>query len=286
MEPEAVSRALAATVSVASGAGLTVNDAIVIQNSNRLAVWLVPCDVLARVAAPVRRNHEVAAFELEMARGLERADSLVGGLDSRVEPIVHVRDGFAVTYWKYYEPLPSGDITPDEYAQALEGLHAEMRQVAVGAPHFTDRVDEAHAIVRDRSRSPELADADRELLTNTLRSLQRAVVDRCATEQLLHGEPHAGNLLKTANGMRFIDLETCCYGPVEFDIAHTPIEVGRRYASADRLQLRDCRILMLAMIAAWRADRDDEFSNGREKREVLIREIRNALDHHGIDVRP
>ena len=285
MEPEAVSRAVAASMSIASGAGLTVDDAIVIQNSNRLALRLVPCDVLARVAAAVRRNHEGAAFELEMAQALESADSLVGELEPLVEPIVHVRDGFAVTFWKYYEPLPAGDIGPDEYAQALEGLHAEMRQVAVGAPHFTDRVDEAHAIVRDRSRSPELADADRELLTNTLRSLRRVVVDRCANEQLLHGEPHSGNLLKTANGMRFIDFETCCYGPVEFDIAHTPIEVGRRYTSADRVQLRNCRILMLAMIAAWRADRDDEFSNRREKRDVLVKEIRNALDHHRIDVR-
>jgi Phosphotransferase enzyme family len=272
-------------MSLASEQGLTVDHAIVIQNANRLAVRLVPCDVLARVAAPVRRNHDVAAFELEMARGLERANSLVGALEPRVEPIVHVRDGFAVTYWKYYEPLPAGDITPAEYAQALEGLHAEMRQLAVGAPHFTDRVDEAQAIVWDRSRSPNLVDADRELLTDTLRSLRRAVVERKAHEQLLHGEPHAGNLLKTANGMRFIDLETCCYGPVEFDIAHTPIEVGRRYTSIDRLQLRDCRILMLSMVAAWRADRDDERPNGRENRDVLLSAIRKALDHHGIDVR-
>jgi hypothetical protein len=277
MEPASVARALAATTSVASGLGLNVDDAIVIQNSNRLAVRLVPCDVVARIAAPVRRNHEVAAFELGIARGLESADSLIGGLEPRVEPIVHVRDGFAVTFWKYYEPLPAGDITPDEYAHALEGLHAHMRQLDVRAPHFTDRVEEAHAIVRDHSRSPELADADRELLANVLSDLRLAVVGRCATEQLLHGEPHAGNVLKTASGIRFIDLETCCYGPVEFDIAHTPVEVGRNYKAADRLQLRDCRILMLAMIAAWRADRDDEFSNGREKRDALIRGIRAAL---------
>jgi hypothetical protein len=71
------------------------------------------------------------------------------------------------------------------------------------------------------------------------------VDDRGANEQLLQGEPHTGNLLKTFDGMRFIDLETCCHGPVEFDVAHAPIEVGRRYAVADRIQLRDCRILVL-----------------------------------------
>jgi thiamine kinase-like enzyme len=189
-----------------------------------------------------------------------------------------------VTYWKYYEPLPSGDITPDEYAQALEGLHDEMQHLRVAAPHFTERVDEAHAIVRDRSRSPEITSADRELLTNVLRSVRGAVVDRCTPEQLLHGEPHAANVLKTASGIRFIDLETCCYGPVEFDLAHTPIEVGRRYRSVDRLQLRDCRILMLSMIAAWRSDRDDEYSNGRKQRGLLISEIRKAVDHYGIDL--
>ncbi len=285
MEPTKVSRALKATTSVASELGLSVEDAIVIQNANRLAVRLVPCDVLARVAAKVRPNQQGAAFELEMARQFEEADSPVAVLEPRVEPLVYVRDGFAITYWKYYEPLPAGDITPAEYAQALERLHAGMRQLDVTAPHFTDRVDEAQSIVRDRSQSPELLDADRELLINSLCSLQRTIVDRGADEQLLHGEPHAGNLLRTTSGMRFIDLETCCYGPVEFDIAHTPDEVGDHYALADRLLLRDCRILMLAMVAAWRADRVDEFPNGREVRDVLLSMVREALGRHRIDVR-
>jgi len=193
-----------------------------------------------RVAAPVRRNHEVAAFEVEMARRLEEADCPIAVLDPRVDPLVHVRDGFAITYWKYYEPLPAADTTLAEYAQTLERLHAGMRQLDAPAPHFTERVEEAQSIVRDRSQSPELIDADRELLANSLRSLRRAVVDRGADEQLLHGEPHAGNLLRTTSGMRFIDLETCCYGPVEFDIAHedgsffTKLAVDLRVTDADR----------------------------------------------------
>jgi hypothetical protein len=285
MESTEVSRALTATTSVASELGLNVEDAIVIQNANRLAVRLVPCDVLARVAATVQRNQEVAAFELEMARGFEETDSPVAVSEPRVEPRVYVRDGFAITYWRYYDPLPAGAITPAEYAQALERLHAGMRQLDVTAPHFSDRVDEAQAIVEDRWQSPDLVDEDREILTNSLRSLRRSVVDRGTCEQLLHGEPHVGNLLKTTSGMRFIDFETCCYGPVEFDIAHAPDEVGDHYALADRLQLRDCRILMLAMVAAWRADRDDAFPKGREMRDTLLSRIREALDRHGIDVR-
>ena len=274
MESPEVDQALAATMSVASDLGLSVDNATVVQNSNRLAVRLVPCEVLARGAAPVRRNHEVAAFELEMARRFEQTDSPVGVLKPRVEPRVYLRDGFAITLWKHYEPVPVGDIATAEYARALEHLHAGMRRVDADAPHFTDRVNEAETIVRDRSRSPELSDADRILLANSLRSLRRDIVERSADEQLLHGEPHGGNLLKTPSGLRFIDLETCCYGPVEFDIAHAPDEVGDHYALANRLLLRDCRLLVLAMVAAWRADRDDELPNRREMLERLLSELR------------
>src|ERR1700674_708376 len=75
------SRALTATTSVASEVGLSGGDAIVIQNSNRLAVRLVPCDVLARVAATVGRNQEGAVFELEMARRLEETESPIAVLE-------------------------------------------------------------------------------------------------------------------------------------------------------------------------------------------------------------
>lgn len=284
MEPAKVGQALAATAAVASELGLVVDDTVVINISNRLTVRLVPCDVLARVAVSNRRNHDVATFELEMAQRLEGPESMIGALAPQVEPLVYVRDGVAVTFWQYYEPLPASDIRPAEYARALKRLHTDMRRLDVATPHFTDRVDKAQAIVRDRSQSPGLADGDRELLSHSLRSLRRAVVDRKSEEQLLHGEPHAGNLLKTTSGLRFVDLETCCRGPVEFDIVHAPEEVVDRYTLADQLQLRDCRILMLAMVAAWRADRDDEFPNGREMRDELLRKIREALDDNGVDV--
>lgn len=286
MEAAAVERALAATGLVATELALPVDEGIVLQNANRLAVRLLPCDVLARVAPLARRNHEAAVFELDMGKVLGREGGVVGELDPRVEPIVHVRDGFAVTFWTYYEPLPAESLTPDRYADALERLHEDMRQVTLPAYHFTERVDEAYATVVDPARSPDLADADRELLVNVLRGLRRAVVERCSAEQLLHGEPHPGNILDTADGVRFIDLQTCCYGPVEFDVAHTPSEVGRHYRRLDPPQLRDCRTLMMAMIAAWRYDRDDEFPNRHESRKSLIRAIRTEVDRTEVGLDP
>jgi Ser/Thr protein kinase RdoA (MazF antagonist) len=139
-----------------------------------------------------------------------------------------------------------------------------MRKVAnPPAPHFTDRVADARRVVDNPDRSPELGAADRHLLRETLEEVTRDIGRRGAAEQLLHGEPHPGNVMRTRDGLLFVDLETCCSGPVEFDVAHAPEEVGEQYPGLDPDLLRDCRILMLAMITSWRWDRRDQLPDGR-----------------------
>ena len=275
MKASDVQRAVAAARSIAAALDLTVDDAIVLHNSNKLALRVLPCDVLARVAYI---GHEVAQFEVDLAQRLAETDSPVAALEPRVEPRVYERDGFAVTLWTYYEPISPRDVPPAEYAQALARLHAGMRKIDLPAPHFTDRVAEAQQLIASRDHTPALADDDRALLSTTLRSLRRAISDRSAAEQLLHGEPHPGNVLSTKTGPLFVDLETCCRGPIEFDLAHVPEEVSELYPGADQELLRECRVLMLAMVASWRWDRDDRFPNGRRMGAELLSQIRAALD--------
>jgi thiamine kinase-like enzyme len=281
MEASEVPRAVAAAMSTASALDLTVDDAIVLHDSNRLAVRLVPCDVLARVGPSA---HQVARFEVELAQRLAETESPVAGLDPRVEPRVYQRDGFVVTLWTYYETATSPEVSPADYAHALKRLHAGMRKIDVTTPHFTDRVAQAQRLVASRDHTPALVDADRELLINTLRSRSRAIVDRGAAEQLLHGEPHPGNLLNTKNGALFIDLETGCRGPVEFDLAHVPEEVSERYPDADQELLLECRILVLAMVAAWRWDHGDQLPNGQRAAQDLVRALRNGPPWPALDV--
>ncbi|MEU6182858.1 phosphotransferase enzyme family protein [Streptomyces coeruleorubidus] len=280
MQASEVPRAVAAAMSTVSSLGLTVDDAIVLHDSNKLTLRLLPCDVLARVA-PVA--DQVAQFEVELAQRLVETGCPVAALEPRVEPRVYERDGFVVTLWTYHEPVTPHEVSPADYAQALERLHAGMRKLDVPTPHFTDRVEQAQQLVADRDRTPALADADRELLDDTLGSLRRAIGERGAAEQLLHGEPHPGNLLTTENGLLFIDLETCCRGPVEFDLAHAPEEVGEHYPGVDQDLLRECRILVLAMITTWRWDRGDQFPNGRRLGTEWLGRIRAALDRNGLE---
>jgi len=279
-------RAVAACRAVAAACGLRVDDAVVLNDSNRLAVHLGPCDVLARVAPRSRQSG--AEFEVELARRLADSGAPLATLDPRVEPRVYEQGDFAVTLWTYYEPQLPHAIAADEYASALGRLHTGMRHADVTGdwlPNFMDRVDEAQRLVDDPTNHPEIGGADRELLGTTLRTMRRAIIDRGASEQLLHGEPHPGNVLRTRDGLLFVDLETCCRGPIEFDIAHAtinasgpPIEVSAHYAGADQSLVRECWILMLAMVTTWRCEPGDDLPNGRAMAIDWIRQLRTALD--------
>ena len=273
MLSSAAARAVAAAKSTASSLGLPADDAVILHDSNRLTLRLLPCDVVARVA-PVA--HQVAQFELALAQQLIAAACPVAAPEPRVEPRGYDRDGFMITLWTYHEPRPAGHYSAAEYASALVQLHAGMRTLDIETPHFTDRVDEAQQLVADRDDTPALADTDRELLGEAL-NFSRRIGERGRVEQVLHGEPHPGNLLTTTNGLLFIDLETCCRGPVELDLAHAPDDVGEHYPGADRDLLAECRIVVLAMITAWRWDKRDQFPNGRQLGTEWLRQLRTAL---------
>ena len=281
MQPAKIQRALAAAMSIVSALGLPVDDAIVLHDSNKLTVRLLPCDIVARVA-PIA--HQVAQFEIGLAQRLAETQSPVAALDPRADPRVYERDGFVVTLWTYYKPALRGEVSPADYADALERLHAGMRKLDVRTPHFTDRVESAQRLVESSNLTPDLAIADRELLITTLRSLSRTIVGRGAAEQLLHGEPHPGNVLSAKSGLLFIDFETCCRGPVEFDLAHVPEDVSERYAAADKDLLIECRGLVLAMVAAWRWDLGDQFPDKQRAARALLSALRLGPPWPPLDV--
>jgi hypothetical protein len=275
MEPLELRRAVAAGRATASELGLQVDDAIVIHNSDRVALRLAPCDVLARVAPS---DHLAGSeFEVEVAHRLADVDAPVAELDPRVEPRVYVRDAFAISLWTYYESVGS-EIAPTDYADALMRHHATLRQIDLAAPQFTDRVAAALREVNDQEQSPELPASDRELLSNTLSGLIAMISSDETGDQLLHGEPHPGNLLNTRRGPLFVDLATCCRGPIEFDLAHAPEEVGEHYARADHDLIQRCRALNWAMFSAWRWRRDDQMPNRGHWRVEGLNRVRAALD--------
>ena len=84
MKASDVPRAVAAGLSTASALDLRADDAVVLYDSNRLAVRLLPCDVLARVA---HIGHRASAeFEVEVGRRLAETESPAAEPEPRVAP--------------------------------------------------------------------------------------------------------------------------------------------------------------------------------------------------------
>ena len=85
-----------------------------------------------------------------------------------------------ITLWTYYEPLTALEISPVDYADALERLHVAMRTIDFQTPHFTDRVEEALQLVAERDARRSCAEDDRELLA-TRSKPEAKVTERGAT---------------------------------------------------------------------------------------------------------
>ena len=280
MDAPEVRRAVAAAAATASALGLYADDAVVLNNSNRIVLRLIPCDVVARVAPSAHLAD--SELEAEVARRLAVAGGPVAELEPRAGDRVYARDGFVISFWTYYEPT-GPEIAPASYATALMRLHAALRQTGLAAPHVTERIAGAQREADDQERTPELPAPDRELLSTTLSRLSGSLHRRGAGEQLLHGEPHPGNVLRTRRGPLFVDLGTCCRGPVEFDIAHAPEEVADHYPGADPGLVGQCRILTWALVATWRWCDDDQFPDRAYWRTEALNRVRAGLIHHGLD---
>jgi hypothetical protein len=278
MEPLQLHRAVEAGRATALELGLQVDDTVVVHNSDRIALRMVPCDVLARVAPTAGQAD--AEFEVEVARRLAEVDAPIAELDPRVAPRVYVRDDFAVSLWTYHEPLQA-DISPAEYADVLMRHHAALSKIDLDTPHFTNRVTLALREVIDRERSPELSDSDREFLYTTLTVQTTAINREKSGDQLIHGEPHPGNLLNTRRGPLFVDLATTCRGPVEFDLAHAPEETASHYAGADQALVHRCRAVDWALFSAWRWREADQMRDRDHWRVEGLSLIRASLDRFG-----
>lgn len=286
MEPTDVQRASDAARRAAVTFGLQVSDAWVVHNSDRIALRLLPCDVLVRIAPASWR--EGMQFEAEVAQRLVEIGSPVGELDPRVQLGVYEDDGFAMTFWTYYESVShrqvqehlgmSTSLEPVVYARALARLHADLRQIDLPAPHVLDRVAGWQLEVADPEMTPELRDRDRELLSGTLESMSAAIRAEACVEQLLHGEPHPGNILDTKIGPLWIDVGTLQRGPVEYDLAYAPDDVAGHYPAANERLVEKFRILMWAGIATMRWNQHDQYPRRDYWRAESLKQLRSGLD--------
>jgi hypothetical protein len=203
-------------IAIASRFGLAVSRPATLSDSNNVVVWLRPWPVVAKVAAG---HHRRVALELSVAKHRVSAGAPVVRPAEELPQEVHRGGHYEVTFWAYqphHEKEPDGS----ELARALWHLHRALLSYDGALPSYQDELSVLAGLLSDESRAPALPARDRSLLLTALGRWQSGLAQREVCERPLQGSPHSGNALVTEGGVRFIDFETACLGPLEWDLAH------------------------------------------------------------------
>ena len=201
-------RAIRAARAIAAGHGLRGAEPRLLSDCNNTLVHLAPSAVVAKVAdtsgrpaAPMRLQRE-----LDVALHAARAGAPVVAPSAALPIRVHRHGDHVLTFWTYQRHVPNGEPA----AGTLDEVHRALQTYPGELPAFRPLPD-VHGL-----RVPE---PERSLLIGEHARLGTALQGRSVPWRPLHGDPHRGNLLVTAAGSLWIDFESACLGPLEWDLS-------------------------------------------------------------------
>jgi thiamine kinase-like enzyme len=239
-----------AAIDVAHQLGLHVDSPLLIQETNNTVVWLRPNPIIAKVGtrqdSALMLDHEHRVASALRAVGAPTATPLLG-----VPPMRDPESGFVVTLWDRLTKDPNMVVSGVEVGRSLGLVHEAMARIRVELPSVRICLERTRAALSDDARMAALATEDREFLRHALSDLMLRLEDHTFTEQGLHGEPHGGNLLTTPEGLRWIDFEDACRGPLEWDLAFLTEEGRGVFKNIDRPLLDLLTTLNSARVATW-----------------------------------
>jgi Phosphotransferase enzyme family len=242
--------AVEAATGVAASLGLVADHPRVLKDSNNTIVHLAPAPVVAKVGTSHFRDVELESLERELAVAafLAERDAPVVAPTGDVAAGPHRWGNLTLTLWQYAESVRGAALDPVEVAATLSAVHRALLELPCALPTFSVELEDASHLLQ-RDRSPALAAADRSFLLSAVDDL-RVTLSGLATEMRpLHGSPHAGNWLRTAEGLLLLDFETACRGPIEWDLAALDDAVAHRFGNVDRELLGVLRWTRSACVA-------------------------------------
>lgn len=271
-------RALAAVAAVARRHGLPVDRMRVVRDLTNVLVHLEPAPVVARVPITLARFRDPAWFAqvIDLARRLADAGAPVAPPTADVDPGPHAHDRLVVELWRYVENDPAR-FDADAAGRSLRDLHEALSRYSGHLPRY-DRLDEVGRLVESLTPSEVATEGDLELLRAAHARLSGEPVPDGAP---LHGDAHLRNILWSAEGPLWNDLENACSGPIEYDLAAL---VCRGVAGTDRAlaaygaydaeEIERVMPFLTLFLAAWTiavVERAPESEVGR-------RELRRRID--------
>jgi hypothetical protein len=229
--------AFAAAQAVAREYGVACDDAVLIAAGSNALVHLKPAPVVARVMTGTAVLHDDVERWLarEVAVGsflAERAAAVVAPSDL-LAPGPHEQDGLWMTMWNFvshdaHAPPPEAR----ELGRSLRELHAALAGFPGDLAPLSAIHDWLEDLIGQLDPSPSLTRQDIDWLRFRLDALTPAVFESSLATQALHGDVSMGNLLRTASGLVWNDLEDVCHGPVAWDVCGLVMSARARGHSA------------------------------------------------------
>jgi hypothetical protein len=224
----------------------------ILHSSNNTIVHLPASALVAKVGTSANAA-ETFAREVAIATHLKERGADIAPPASSVPPGPHHEDGLAITLWHYLPHDPEPDLDDDELARSLARLHDHLVSWPGELPDYRDRIRDTGRLLADEDAMHALTPEGLELLRTRFEAVAPTVLERAHSSAVLHGAPHLHNVLATPDGLRWIDFETCCRGPLEADLAYLG-EAGNRRANIDLELLAQARQMLRVMVATtcWR----------------------------------
>ncbi len=239
-----------AAVAVAERLGVSVDEPVLVQKTNNTVVWLRPHAIIAKVGTHpgsgerLLREHAIASELAE--HGAPVASPLPG-----VTPVSDAETGFLVTLWCRLENDAGRPVRGQAIGASLRELHDALTVCGVELPSFRLDLERARRALSDDLRVAALAPTDRAFLRSAFDDLLVTLDDWALRSHALHGEPHDGNLLVTPSGLRWIDFESACQGPLEWDLAFLSEDARSVFTGVNDDLLQLLEILVSARVATW-----------------------------------
>jgi hypothetical protein len=230
---------LAAAVALVQRLGLPAREPAVLSNRGNLLVHFPAAALVARVATLTawtrREPFRWLAREVAVARYVAGRGGPVVPPARGVDPGPHWQDGFAISLWEYMAPGAAARVaavaeqpSPQECGALLARFHAIARDCPAELGNLspvTEQVSDALGVIeRERLADPATIARLRAAHARVLDDIGR--VFGAAEPLVLHGDAHAGNVLRVAGGARrgspewaWVDLEETTRGPAGWDLA-------------------------------------------------------------------
>jgi hypothetical protein len=246
--------AIESAIDVGRRFGLVNTRPIIIADSNNTLVHLAPAPLVAKVGTSTIRAFDSTTLEREVA--------VASYLAERQAPVVHPSDdppagphesqsGPTVSLWRYYEHVKAKDVTAA--AAALRAVHTTLAGYPGDLPSFMLEFDGISRLLAGSDALSALGEDEHWFLLDVEELLRAELAKMGGKDQVLHGAPHFGNLLKTPAGLLWTDFETACRGPLEWDLAGFPSGAEAMFPEADGERLQKLRLVrsLTVSVKCW-----------------------------------